>query len=699
MSFFVNCPQICCDLCPASFHLQCHDPPLSDSEIPEGDWSCIQCFSQTPDCKRLVAEARRKLAKEGTKVKEGQLKDTKQSKVAKTTAKGKEKQAQKSPEKVVDGEWCPGTKKKLDVAGAGRSRRAVSKKTQYADHSTEDEDEEVEVKKPTGNTLGPVFSHSGKNYKQLYVEHLSLKPVPVDGNPFSFLLAAASQENAQEFELPLQMGAASQKFPYSWKWSTEGVRKRGRDQEEEMEPGQPNKVRLCYVCVRSSRLGPLVSCDFCSCAFHMDCLDPPLSAFPTDVWMCPNHVENFLDARFLSSTSATERVRLWEEHARQPIDSHAVKLQFLRRCHRAKRNKHFSRRLPIKAGRRAVVPGYVKAAYKDPVEKVPGPMREVSQLERKDTDGWGEEEGEWLAGVVALQTQIAKEKVARLGGKEHTVKEDVKDFEENVKIEEGGEKEIMMNGDTEHKDEEDDEAGSSTISARSNSPPSQTPSHNLTALLSEYLSQHTISSVADLDPAVVQYLAHRHLQTLLPSLPSANSVRARASLTPVGSRVAPVLMQYRSLAVGAGEPQGLDLRAHGTCRYVSRKHATIFFDELSGEYELLNYSAHGTRVDSVMYCLDLAGMDARFPVNVASTPVPQLTRREERTKPKSAANIEPPCMAGKELMGGSACSCSPGPPSGCEGSALLRHGSLVQFGCLQFVFSLSEEAAGNCAEL
>ena len=179
----------------------------------------------------------------------------------------------------------------------------------------------------------------------------------------------------------------------------------------------------------------------------MDCLDPPLSAFPTDVWMCPNHVENFLDARFLSSTSATERVRLWEEHARQPIDSHAVKLQFLRRCHRAKRNKHLSRRLPIKAGRRAVVPGYVKAAYKDPVEKVPGPMREVSRLERKDTDGWGEEEGEWLAGVVALQTQIAKEKVVRLGGKEHTVKEDVKDFEENVKIEEGREKEIMMNGD------------------------------------------------------------------------------------------------------------------------------------------------------------------------------------------------------------------------------------------------------------
>ena len=630
-------------------------------------------------------------------MKEASVKEVKQGRPTKSALKEKEKQAAKSPEKVVDGEWRPGTKKKMDVGKAGRSTRAVSKKTQYADNSTEDEEEEVETKKPSGSSLGPVFSHSGKTYKQLYVEHLSMKPEPVDGNPFSVLLAAASLENAQEFELPLQMGASSQKFPYSWKWSTEGVRKRAKEQEEEMEPGQTNKVRLCYVCVRSSRLGPLVSCDFCSCAFHMDCLDPPLSAFPTDVWMCPNHVENFLDARFLTSTSATERVRLWEEHARQPVDSHAVKLQFLRRCHRAKRNKHFSRRLPIKAGRQAVVPGYVKAAYKEPAEKIPGLSREVMCPEKRG----GKEEEEWLAGVVALQTQIAKEKVVRLGGKQQATSEDDKDMVENLKMEEEGGEEVIMNGDTEHKDEEEEEeGGSSTISARSTSPPSHTPSPNLSALLMEYLSQNANSTVADLDPAVVQYLAHRHLQTLLPTLPPANVVRARASLTPVGSRTASVLMQYRSIAVGAGETQGLDLLAHGTCQHVSRKHATIFFDELSGEYELLNYSAHGTRVDSVLYCLDLAGMEARFPVTVASTPVPQLARREQNSNPAAVTtNIELPRMAGREPLGKVACSCPSGPRSGCEGSALLRHGSLLQFGCLQFVFSLAEEESGNCAEL
>ena len=190
----------------------------------------------------MVAEARRKRLKDGTKTKEAIVKEVKQGRPAKCSSKEKEKLVAKSPEKVVDGEWRPGTKKKMDVGRAGRSTRAVSKKTQYADHSTEDEEEEVEVKKSIGNSLGPVFSHSGKTYKQLYVEHLSMKPEPAQGNPFSVLLAAASLENAEEFELPLQMGALSQKFPYSWKWSTEGVRKRAKEQEEEMEPGQANKV-------------------------------------------------------------------------------------------------------------------------------------------------------------------------------------------------------------------------------------------------------------------------------------------------------------------------------------------------------------------------------------------------------------------------------------------------------------------------
>ena len=37
-----------------------------------------------------------------------------------------------------------------------------------------------------------------------------------------------------------------------------------------------------------------------------------LVQIPSDVWMCPNHVESLLDAR-LTSSRVTERVNLWDK--------------------------------------------------------------------------------------------------------------------------------------------------------------------------------------------------------------------------------------------------------------------------------------------------------------------------------------------------------------------------------------------------
>lgn len=45
---------------------------------------------------------------------------------------------------------------------------------------------------------------------------------------------------------------------------------------------------------RSCRLAPLIQCDYCPLLFHMDCLDPPLTALPAGKWMCPNHVEHLV---------------------------------------------------------------------------------------------------------------------------------------------------------------------------------------------------------------------------------------------------------------------------------------------------------------------------------------------------------------------------------------------------------------------
>ena len=128
------------------------------------------------------------------------------------------------------------------------------------------------------------------------------------------------------------------------------------------------------------------------------------------------------------------------------------------------------------------------------------------------------------------------------------------------------------------------------------------------------------------------------------------------------------MMSYRTITVGVGAGAGLDLSQYGHCNYLSVKHATIYYDQLADCYELLNYSQHGTRVDEVVYGLDLS--------------------RHNTTQKNTAGGPVMSSHAGTKA----GCYCDGRSRPGCEGSALLHHGSLLQFGCLQFVFSLADSA-------
>ncbi|KAL1857714.1 hypothetical protein Plec18170_002938 [Paecilomyces lecythidis] len=65
-----------------------------------------------------------------------------------------------------------------------------------------------------------------------------------------------------------------------------------------------NKLIVCVACGRTTNgVRPIVQCDYCPCAFHMDCVEPPLAIPPPQKpgsdkahhnWMCPNHVEHEL---------------------------------------------------------------------------------------------------------------------------------------------------------------------------------------------------------------------------------------------------------------------------------------------------------------------------------------------------------------------------------------------------------------------
>jgi len=698
-SCFEGGALICCDSCPSSFHLQCHDPPLEDNDIPEGDWICIKCFAAKPENQRLVANAKKKL-----KSPEKVLKQPPVEEKVKTPDKG----GVKVP---GDKDWRPGGKgKKVEIGKNARTTRTLKKKM-YADNSTEDEENEFEPFKP--ESFEPVAIKKRGAYKELYIDYLKHKP-EITVHPFSLLLQATSNENAQEYGLPHAINLP-ERFPYSWKWSSAEKRKKMLADDEPEPRGQVTK---CHLCVKSSRVGSLVKCDYCPLSFHLDCLDPPLSEVPRDVWMCPNHVEQFLDNKLLTSTSITERVALWDKYAKQPIDTNAVKLQFMKVC---QRKKTLKKKVRLRAGCKAVVPGYIVSQYRKPPSLLPGPAYErwVQPSERRhcnaaDRELENEKEMEWVSGLVSLQTSILKEKLVnevnkrennlkkrkslsdesedKMGEALSEIENEMSEFpresslteseesstnasdlkerlgEINVKVE--GDMGIINNGNS----------PASTLSSYSLSPrhTNDLSSHSsLATQLAEYLAQHSTHNVSSLDPVVVQYLAHRQLQTILPSVPrvSSSMVQARASLTPLHSRREPALMQYRVLSVGVGRGVGVDLDKYGHCNYLSEKHATIFYDELSSQYELINYSQHGTVVDEALYSLDCKVVGERYPEKKYKSPVTVMARQTGQS------------------VGG--CYCEEEGRSGCEGSALLHHGSLVQFGCLQFVFSITSQEGSS----
>ncbi|KAK9471478.1 uncharacterized protein V1510DRAFT_404160 [Dipodascopsis tothii] len=70
---------------------------------------------------------------------------------------------------------------------------------------------------------------------------------------------------------------------------------------EELDPhrlqDKNGNTILCFYCGKSALDDrSIVTCDYCTLSYHMDCLDPPMYVMPTaqKKWMCPNHVDKDL---------------------------------------------------------------------------------------------------------------------------------------------------------------------------------------------------------------------------------------------------------------------------------------------------------------------------------------------------------------------------------------------------------------------
>ncbi|XP_063349341.1 PHD finger protein 12-like [Pelmatolapia mariae] len=393
---------LCCDHCPAAFHLQCCNPPLSEEMLPPGEWMCHRCN---------VRKKKREQKSEQT----NGLPEKSSSK--RSASPSVELELNAGPLRLDGlppgaGAAGPGLRvaqvrlldRRTSSRPSSRPGTPNSNTSSTPTPSEEQNDGEEEAAEPEDEVQGAELEGS-------------TVPVPTPRllkRPFQLLIAAAMERNPTQFQLPSELTCTTA-LPGSSKRrkKEELLGKPFRRPQHELDPNGlvPLPVKICFSCNRSCRLAPLIQCDYCPLLFHMDCLDPPLTALPAGKWMCPNHVEHLvLNQRSLSLSS---RCQLFDQF-QDRMSQHAVKLDFLRRVHRQnapnRRTTHQRNKKTIK------VPDAIKSQYQNPPPMLlPAGVRQLELVcsgipDHQPTKHFTTEaeQQEWLQDVIALQCSIMR---------------------------------------------------------------------------------------------------------------------------------------------------------------------------------------------------------------------------------------------------------------------------------------------------
>lgn len=561
---------ICCDKCPASYHLQCHYPAVDPTDIPNGEWLCYACR-------------------------------------------------------------CASKRELLDSKGNEKKKKSA-----------------LEV-----------------------------------------LALAASLVNPREFELPKElqlpiMFPGSNKVDYvsgrRGKQFSSSYNNVGKSHCLDSNLMVPLPARLCFECGRSCRKAPLIACDYCPLYFHQDCLDPPLTALPIGRWMCPNHPNHFIDQHLLTSCRVTERIKLWDKYANQPIDQHAVKLDFLRKARTA--NPLFRTKVRLEGRPRIKVPCSVKFHYENPIQLdsvqfsqdcLIWPVKNIRDKNKQHTDSEKSDNSN--------DNCIEDKKI------EETIKVKEEKEEHDVISDEGRDRQEMSDA-NEHMNVMD----SKIVTDHSKE-------YNNLEFHARYCGYNIKEGIQLLERPVLEALARQRLEQILnPDEDSYETInchrRARAVLFSLSPKPnPPAFITRRTFVIGNGPNCDLVLSNYGNCGFTSSKHAIIFFDEATKHYELLNYSEYGTIVDNVLYSCDYTrGLEDEVKEEKINKTT-SVTKEEETSEiiktilhKKETACLQEYAHKNDKIL----CKCNVKQDAleeGWEGSAIIAHGSTITFGCLTFVFN------------
>lgn len=328
----------------------------------------------------------------------------------------------------------------------------------------------------------------------------------------------------------------------------------------------PLPARLCFECGRSCRKAPLIACDYCPLYFHQDCLDPPLTALPIGRWMCPNHPNHFIDQNLLTSCRVTERIKLWDKYANQPIDQHAVKLDFLRKARTA--NPLFRTKVRLEGRPRIKVPCSVKFHYENPPQLDPVQFSQDNLIwPIKNTVDRDEQRRDSEKADNSNDNCIESEKM------EETIKvKEEKEGHETVSDEECDRQEVL-------------DANEYTNIADKIAIDSSKECNNL-EFHARYCGYNIKEGVQLLERPVLEALARQRLEQILnPDGESYETInchrRARAVLFSLSPKPnPPAFITHKTFVIGNGPNCDLVLSNYGNCGFTSSKHAIIFFDEV-----------------------------------------------------------------------------------------------------------------------
>ncbi|KAM6464679.1 PHD finger protein 12 isoform 2-T2 [Liasis olivaceus] len=379
---------LCCDHCPAAFHLQCCNPPLSEEMLPPGEWMCHRCT-----VRRKKREQKKELGHMNGLV---------------------DKSGKRTLSPTSDADY-------LDRAGGGSLRTLP--------HARLLERRASRPGTPTSNTSTetPNSEQNDVDEDIIDVDDDSAPGAEAEGGqphlkrPFELLIAAAMERNPTQFQLPNELTCTT---------ALPGTSKRRRKEEtsgKNVKKAQheldhnglvPLPVKVCFTCSRSCRVAPLIQCDYCPLLFHMDCLEPPLTAMPLGRWMCPNHIEHVVLNQ--KNMTLSNRCQVFDRF-QDTISQHVVKVDFLNRIHK----KHPPNRRVVQSVKRKglKVPDAIKSQYRiPPALMAPAAIRDgelicngVSEEPLHKHPGNASqhlaaqsEQQEWLCSIVALQCSILK---------------------------------------------------------------------------------------------------------------------------------------------------------------------------------------------------------------------------------------------------------------------------------------------------